>query len=119
MLRLVCKSKIQNLTVTEKNIKYSGSIKIDSLLLEKADILPNEIVLVVNVNTGIRFETYVIPGKRNSGEIGLQGGAARLGEIGDKLIIISYGFLNTDEVKMYKPIIILVDEKNKPTKIIS
>jgi len=116
MLRLICKSKIQNLTVTEKNIKYSGSIKIDTALLEQADILPNEIVLVVNVNTGARFETYVIPGKKNSGVVGLQGGAARLGEIGDKLIIISYGFLSSEEVKKYKPKVILVDEKNRPIK---
>ncbi|MFN3966763.1 MAG: aspartate 1-decarboxylase [Endomicrobiia bacterium] len=116
MLRFVCKSKIQNATVTEKNIKYSGSIKIDSALLEKADILPYEIVLVINVNTGARFETYVIPAKKNSGEIGLQGGAARLGEIGDKLIIISYGFLDSEEIKKYKPKIILVNEKNRPIK---
>ncbi|MBU0951874.1 MAG: aspartate 1-decarboxylase [Elusimicrobia bacterium] len=113
MLRLMCKSKIQRLTVTEKNINYSGSIKIDETLLQKADILPYEVVLVVNVNTGARFETYTIPAKKNSGVIGLQGGAARLGEVGDKLIIISSAYLETEQAKILKPKMVLVNEKNK------
>jgi len=107
------KSKIQRPTVTEKNINYSGSIKIDEALIEKADILPHEMVLVVNVNTGARFETYVIPAKRNSGIIGLQGGTARLGEVGDKLIIISSAYVETELAGKHKPKIIHVNEKNK------
>jgi len=116
MIRMICKSKINYVTVTHKNIKYSGSIEIDKKLLEASDILPNEIVLVVNVSTGARFETYVIEGKENSGVIGLQGGAARLGEPGDKLIIISYCLLDDNESKVYKPKIINVDDKNRIKK---
>lgn len=115
-MRLMCKSKIQRPTVTEKKINYSGSIKIDETLLEKADILPYEVVLVVNVNTGARFETYAIPAKRNSGTIGLQGGTARLGEVGDKLIIISSVYIETDLAKKSKPKMIFVNEKNKIIK---
>ncbi len=116
MIRIICKSKIQPVRVTEVNLKYSGSIVIDQILMKEADILPFEIVLVVNLNTGERFETYVIPGRKNSGTIALQGGAARLGEIGDELIVISYAFLEDAEAKTYKPKIILVDEKNRPIK---
>ncbi|OGS21188.1 MAG: aspartate 1-decarboxylase, partial [Elusimicrobia bacterium RIFOXYA2_FULL_40_6] len=105
------KSKIQRLTVTEKNINYSGSIKIDEALLKKADILPYEVVLIVNVNTGARFETYTIPAKKNSGIIGLQGGTARLGEVGDKLIIISSSYIETETAAKIKPKIIFVNEK--------
>ncbi|OGS20028.1 MAG: aspartate 1-decarboxylase [Elusimicrobia bacterium RIFOXYA2_FULL_39_19] len=112
-LRLMCKSKIQRPTVTEKNINYAGSIKIDEALLEKADILPYEVVLIVNVSTGARFETYTIPGKRNSGIIGLQGGTARLGEIGDKLIIISSTYIETETALTHKPKLVFVNEKNK------
>ena len=115
-MRLFCKSKIHGAIVTTKNISYQGSIAIDRKLLQLADILPNEIVLVVNINTGGRFETYVIQQPYGSGKIGLQGGAARLGEIGDKLIIISYVFLEDKEVKSYKPKIIMVDEKNRPVE---
>lgn len=113
MLRLMLKSKIQRLTVTEKNINYSGSIKIDEALIEKADILQSEMVLVVNVNTGARFETYVIPAKKNSGTVGLQGGTARLGEVGDKLILISSSYIETESAKTHKPKIIHVNDKNK------
>lgn len=117
MIRLLCKSKINYATITNKNIKYAGSIEVDRKLMESADILPNEIVLVVNVSTGTRFETYVIEGKENSGVIGLKGGAARLGEIGDKVIILSYCYLDDEEARKHKPRIIKVDEKNKIKKV--
>ncbi len=113
MLRMMCKSKIHKPIVTQTNLKYKGSITIDAKLIEAADILPGEIVLVVNINTGIRFETYVIKGKPNSGVIGLNGGAARLGELGDELIVISYGFFNEQEIKNLKPKLIVVNNKNK------
>ncbi len=113
MLRLVCKSKIQSAKVTGKNLRYTGSIVIDENLMQRADILPYEIVMVVNLNNGERFETYVIPGRKNSGIIALQGGAARLGEIGDCLIVISYAFLEGRELKEYKPKMVLLNEKNK------
>jgi len=116
MDRTICKSKIHGIRVTQKNLEYEGSIEIDSHILEKADILPYEIVQVVNVNTGTRFETYVIKGKSNSGICGLNGGAARLGEIGDPLLIISYGIMDTQKCETYSPIIIFVDENNKVLK---
>lgn len=116
MLRIVCKSKIQPATVTGINLKYLGSIIVDEKLMQAADILPYEIVLVVNLNTGDRFETYVIPGRKNSGTVALQGGAARLGEVGDKLIIISYAFLEEKEAKKYKPKIVILDHRNHLTK---
>lgn len=119
MLRMMCKSKIHRAVVTEANLKYNGSITIDSRLMEEADILPGEIVMVVNLNTGARFETYVIEGKTNSGVIGLNGGAARLGQVGDELIIISYGFLNESEIKKFKPKFIQVNNKNKIARLYS
>lgn len=116
MLRMMCKSKIQKATVTETNLEYEGSIAIDRNIMVKADILPYEMVLIVNLNTGARFETYAIPAGRNSGVIGLQGGAARLGEVGDKLIIISYAFIQEEKVKVYKPKIVFLDEENRIKK---
>jgi len=116
MLRMMCKSKVQKATVTETNLEYEGSIAIDKNIMAKAEILPYEIVLIVNLNTGARFETYAIPARKNSGVIGLQGGAARLGEVGDKLIIISYEFVEEEKAKVYKPNIVFLDEKNKIKK---
>ncbi len=113
MLRMMCKSKIQKATVTETNLEYEGSIAISKNIIAEADILPYEIVLIVNLNTGARFETYAIPAGNNSGVIGLQGGAARLGEVGDRLIIISYEFVEEEKAKVYKPKIVFLDEKNK------
>lgn len=113
MLRMMCKSKIQKATVTETNLEYEGSIAIGKNIMAEADILPYEIILVVNLNTGARFETYAIPAGKNSGVIGLQGGAARLGEVGDRLIIISYEFVEEEKAKIYKPKIVFLDEKNK------
>lgn len=115
MLRSMCKSKIQNATVTEKNVNYSGSIKIDAKLLKEADIFPYEMILVVNLENGKRFETYAIEGEEGSGIIGLQGGAALLGDIGDKLIM-STCLLETEKASKHKIKKILVDRKNKIMK---
>lgn len=116
MLITICKSKIHRVKVTEANLGYEGSITIDVEILKKADILPYEKVQVVNNNNGARFETYVIPGKKGSGIICLNGAAARLGEVGDILIIISYCEMEKEEAVKYRPQIVLVDEKNKPIK---
>lgn len=107
----MCKSKIYGLRVTYKSIEYEGSIELPQEVIEAADILPGEMVLVVNMCNGARFETYAMKGK--PGECGLLGGAARLGDIGDKLLIISSAFMSTDEAKMHSPKMITVDEKNK------
>jgi len=113
MLRTMCKSKIHRATVTGADLNYVGSITIDPILMEAADLLEYEQVAVVNVNNGARFETYVIPGERGDGEICLNGAAARLAHPGDKVIIISYGQYDEAEMEKYRPVFIFVDEHNR------
>ena len=109
------KSKIHRATVTEADVNYSGSLSVDSELMHLADIKPMEKVAVVNINTGARFETYVIEAPAGSGTIGLNGGAARLGVVGDLLIIISYAyFMDNDD---YEGKIVFVDAENHPIEV--
>src|SRR5262245_41866044 len=112
MMRWMCKSKIHRATVTEANLAYEGSISVDEVLLEAADIVPYEMVQVFNLNNGERFETYAIPGKKSSGEICLNGAAARLGVVGDKVIIISSAMVDEVEVPSYSPKVVFVNDKN-------
>jgi aspartate 1-decarboxylase len=112
MMRIVARSKIQRPRVTDKNLRYEGSIAIDTRLLRLADIAPSEQVQVVNVATGARFETYVIEG--GPGDIKLNGGAARLGEVGDELIIIAYALMDSTEVARHRIRKVDVDEQNRP-----
>lgn len=109
----VLKSKIHRATVTDANLDYIGSITIDENLMEAADILEGEKVQVVNNNNGERFETYVIRGERNSGEICLNGAAARKVVKGDTLIIITYAMMTKEEAKKFKPITVFPDKNNK------
>lgn len=113
MQRIFLKSKIHRARVTDKNLNYEGSLTIDATLMKKADILPGEFVQVINVTNGNRFETYAMRGKPNSGAIVLNGGTARLGEIGDEVIIITYCNLDSLEMKSFKPKVVLVDKKNR------
>lgn len=119
MFRMMMKSKIHKATVTEANLQYVGSITIDVELMESADILPNEKVQVVNNNNGSRIETYVIPGERNSGVICLNGAAARLVQVGDQVIIISYAMLTDEAAHQYNPKVVFVNDLNHQTKIAS
>ena len=112
----MCKSKIQRPKITGTKLYYEGSIGIDKKLLEAADIYPNEIVKVLNVNTGARFETYVIEEAAGSGNIVLYGPAARLGEVGDATIIMSSAFVETKEIRTLKPKVVHVDKNNKVVK---
>jgi aspartate 1-decarboxylase len=112
MRRIMCKSKIHRAKITEANLYYEGSLTVDSDLLDAADIMPYERVQVVNINNGERFETYTIPGKRRSGTICLNGAAARLGHVGDEIIIITYATYNEEELKNYKPSLVLLDKEN-------
>ena len=105
----VVKSKIHKVTVTDANLQYVGSITIDENLMEASNIIENEKVQVVNINNGERLETYVIKGKRGSGEICLNGPAARKVAVGDVVIIIAYGSLDFEEAKSFKPNIIFPD----------
>jgi aspartate 1-decarboxylase len=113
MFRLMLRSKIHRATVTDANLEYEGSLTVDPLLLEAAGILPYEQVSVSNLNNGERFETYVIPGKRGAGEMVLNGPTARKGLKGDKVIVFCYEYFNEDELKSFKPRIVLVDENNR------
>ena len=105
----VVKSKIHKVTVTEANLQYVGSITIDEDLMEASNIIENEKVQVVNINNGERLETYVIKGERGSGEICLNGPAARKVTVGDVVIIISYASMGFDEAKEFSPQIIFPD----------
>ncbi len=116
MLRTLLKSKIHGATVTQTNLRYRGSITVDEALLEAADILPYEKVQVVNINNGARLETYIMVGKRNSGIIGMNGGMARWGCVGDTVLIITYAQMDSLEAKKHKPKIILVNDQNRPVK---
>ena len=105
----VVKSKIHKVTVTEANLQYVGSITIDEDLMDAANIMENEKVQVVNINNGERLETYVIRGKRGSGEICLNGPAARKAAVGDVIIIISYAFLTPEEARSFRPSLVFPD----------
>lgn len=112
-MRQMLKSKIHRATVTDANLHYEGSITIDRDLMDAADLLPYELVHVVNINNGNRFETYVIEGERGSGDICLNGAAARLVHTDDLVIIISYVTLPEEECKGWTPTKVFVDNKNR------
>ena len=116
MLRVLMKSKIHGATVTEANLRYTGSITIDRLLLRSANIVPFERVQIVNLHNGTRVETYVLEGQAGSGTICMNGAAARWAEVGDKVIIISYGLMTGQEIRKHKPNVIFVDDKNRIKK---
>jgi aspartate 1-decarboxylase len=109
----MCKSKIHRATVTDANLHYMGSITIDSELSSAADILPYEMVQVVNINNGERFETYVIEGEAGSGTVCLNGAAARLAVPGDLVIIIAYGLFTEEELPDWEPKVIHVNARNQ------
>jgi aspartate 1-decarboxylase len=111
------KSKIHRARVTEANLDYVGSITIDEDLMDASEIIKNEKVQIADINNGNRFETYVIPGKRRSGMICLNGATARLVLPDDLIIIMSYAFLNKEEAKEFEPKIVFVDNKNKVLEI--
>jgi len=117
MFRLMLRSKIHRATVTDANLEYEGSLTVDPVLLEAADMLPYEQVRVSNLNNGERFETYLIPGKRGSGDMRLNGPTARKGAKGDTIIVFCYEYYNEQELKTFKPNIVLVDERNAVVSI--
>jgi aspartate 1-decarboxylase len=108
---MMCKSKLHGLVVTETKLNYEGSITLDPEIFEKVDLLPYEKVDVFNLNNGLRFTTYLIPGERGKGEVCLNGPAARLGEVGDQLIVVSYALFTEEELKNFKPKIMVVQPK--------
>ncbi len=113
MIIEVLKSKIHRAKVTQAELNYVGSITIDEDLMDAANIIANEKVQVVNNNNGARFETYVIKGERASGIICLNGAAARLAQVGDIVIIMSFAFMEMDEARKYEPVSVFPDTDNK------
>ena len=115
MLIEVLKSKLHRVKITEAELHYVGSVTIDEDLMDAADLVENEKVQIVNINNGERLETYVIKGERGSGQICLNGPAARKAQVGDIIIIISYCYLEKDRAKTHKPLVIFPDGKNRLT----
>ncbi len=113
MFRTMLKSKIHRARVTEANLYYEGSITIDEALMKKADILAGEKVEVLNMNNGIRLETYAIMGKKGSGVICLNGPSARGAYVGDEIIVLSYVAVDAQEAKSVKAKVVHVDERNR------
>lgn len=112
MLHNVFKSKIHRATVTEADLNYEGSCTIDMDLLDAAGISIHEQVHIVNINNGDRIVTYTIPGERGSGTICLNGACARNAQVGDKVIIMSYGIVDDNELKSHKPTVVVLDDDN-------
>ncbi len=113
MQRVMLRSKLHRVTVTQADLHYEGSCGIDQDLLDAADIWVNEKIELYNVNNGERFSTYAIPGLRGTGEISLNGAAARRAQLGDLLIICTYAPMTEEQAKDYKPKVVFVDDKNK------
>ena len=113
MRRIMCKSKIHRATVTDANLAYEGSITLDPVLMAAADIRAYEQVHVVDINNGSRFETYVITGVEGSGDVVLNGAAARLVQPGDRVIIMSYAEYEAAELEDFEPKLVFVDDRNR------
>lgn len=113
MLLTLLKAKLHKATVTEANLNYTGSITIDKDLIDQAGIFIHEKVQIVNNNNGARFETYVIEGKSGSGDLCLNGAAARLVQPGDKVIIMAYAQMTPEEAQTHKPVVLLLGDNNQ------
>ena len=116
MIIEVLKSKLHRVKVTQAELNYVGSITIDEDLMDAANMIANEKVHIVNNNNGARFETYVIKGERGSGTICLNGAAARLAQLGDIVIIMSFAYMEMDEARKYQPVLVFPDGDNKLLK---
>ncbi len=112
MQRTMMKSKIHRATVTQADLHYVGSVTVDEDLLDAADLLPGELVHVVDISNGARLETYTIAGPRGSGVLGINGAAARLVHPGDLVILIAYGQMSTEEARTFEPRVVFVDADN-------
>lgn len=111
----MCKSKLHRAVLTGADVHYEGSLTVDRDLMDAADLLPFEKVQVVNVNNGARLQTYVIEGERGSGTVQLNGAAARLGVVGDHVIVISYAEYEEAELEGFEPQVVFLDERNRIT----
>ena len=114
MIRTMLQAKLHRVKLTQAILDYEGSCGIDEALLEASGILPNQYLEIYNIANGARFSTYAIRAPRGSGEISLNGAAARLGSVGDLLIICAYSGDDEAELARHKPVVVLVDEHNRP-----
>lgn len=117
MMRIMMKSKIHRASVTQADLHYVGSVTLDAALMDAANLLEGEQVAIVDITNGARIETYVIPGPRGSGVIGINGAAAHLVHPGDLVIIMSYAVMSDEEARAMKPHVVHVDEQNRVVKI--
>jgi len=117
VMRIMMKSKIHRATVTQADLDYVGSVTLDAALMEAADLLEGEQVAIVDITNGARIETYVIPGARGSGMIGINGAAAHLVHPDDLVIIMSYGMFSDAEARTLEPTVVHVDDRNRVVKI--
>lgn len=113
MLLTLCKSKLHRATITQAELDYEGSISLDARLMAAADILPFEMVQVLDVANGARFETYAIEAPANSGTVCVNGAAVRLVQVGDPVIVISYAQMTPAEAREHQPRIVVLDERNR------
>lgn len=116
MMRWMCRAKIHRATVTDCKLEYEGSLELDELLIKAAGLHLNEMIQVLNISNGQRFETYVIRAKGGSGRVSFNGAAARMGQPGDKIIILSTAWMTDEEARALKPVIVRVDGRNKIVK---
>jgi aspartate 1-decarboxylase len=116
-MRIMMKSKIHRATVTQADLHYVGSVTLDAALMEAADLLEGEQVAIVDITNGARIETYVIPGKRGSGVIGINGAAAHLVHPGDLVIIMNYAVVTDAEARGLTPLVVHVDDQNRVVKV--
>ena len=118
MFRCFLKSKLHRMVVTQAELDYIGSITIDRDLMDRAGLLPNEKVLIADINTGSRFETYVLEGERGSGTICINGAAARLCSPGDRVIILQFAWMDIGEDPPPEPVVIIADDSNLNPRVI-
>ena len=117
MMVTMLKSKIHRATITDTCLDYAGSLTLDPDLIEAGDMLVNERIQVLNINTGHRFETYIIKGERGSGAVCLNGAAARLGQPGDLIIALTYAAMDLEEARRHRPKVVHVEANNKVVSV--
>jgi len=118
VFRTLMRAKVHGATLTGANLNYVGSLTLDAGIMEQLDMLPNEQVQVLNLNTGSRLTTYLLPGEKGSGVVALNGAAARLGHPGDKVLIVAYAVMSEEEARQFRPKVVLVDDRNRIVEIL-
>ena len=112
------RAKVHGATLTGANLHYVGSLTLDAAIMERLDMLPNEMVQVLNLNNGSRLTTYLLAGEKGSGVVALNGAAARLGHPGDKVLLVTYATMSDEEARQFRPKVALVDEQNRIVEIL-